>query len=309
MIAKIFNTSNPMNFLVCSLLTVLAFVVVSVQKYTEGFDFSANISLFLIPFLLVFSLFVIGFIIQKNHINKNDSYAILLFSIFLFLIPEVFSNLSLVVSNTLILLALRKLISLQHLTHSKQKIFDASLLISVASVFEFWLILFLLLVFASIIIHVSRDFKNWLIPFVGVLAVAVLIVLYTLLFDLTIIDNIAEKSVLDFNFGYTTETFYRFSLGIMIVSVIVLLSFQFLSLGNYLATQQNILKKIILFLVLALFIYLFSDKKNNGFLLYSIAPLSIIGSNFINSSQKEWLKDVYIYVFLVLGCISLYLYL
>jgi hypothetical protein len=45
------------------------------------------------------------------------------------------------------LLALRRLISLQSMKASKEKIFDASLWVFIASLFHFWSILFIVLIF------------------------------------------------------------------------------------------------------------------------------------------------------------------
>ena len=85
--------------------------------------------------------------------------------------------------------------------------------------------------------------------------------------------------------------------------------FQILYLRNYLATQQNSIKKVVALLIVGLMVYLFSDSKDNSLLLYCMAPLSIIGSNFINSLNREWLKDASLYTLLVLSCISFYLVL
>jgi hypothetical protein len=78
---------------------------------------------------------------------------VLVFFFFFLLIvffPSVLDNVNLVVANFFILLAFRRLISLQSLKASK-KIFDASFWIIVAALFQFWSILYLVLVFISII--------------------------------------------------------------------------------------------------------------------------------------------------------------
>lgn len=305
MIAKIFSRANPMNFLICIAILLLGFILSSVKIYSSDVGTAESIAYFSIFFLLVFTIFLTDFIAKKSNLNKSDNYAIVFFVLFLLLIPETLSDFSVVMSNVFVLLAFRRLVSLQSLILSKQKILDASIWISIACVFEFWSILFFILVFVAILIHVSSDFRNWLIPFVGISAVAILVALYAFIVDFGIIDSIRDKAVLDFNFGNINS----FSFSAFLVVLVVLLIFQVVHFQNYLATLQNSIKKVIALLIIGLFVYLFSNEKNNGFLLFCIAPLSLIGSNFINSLHKEWLKDTYIYVLLILSCISFYLYL
>lgn len=305
MIAKIFSRANPMNFLICIAILLLGFILSSVKIYRSDVGTAESIAYFSIFFLLVFTIFLTDFIAKKSNLNKSDNYAIVFFVLFLLLIPETLSDFSVVMSNVFVLLAFRRLVSLQSLILSKQKILDASIWISIACVFEFWSILFFILVFVAILIHVSSDFRNWLIPFVGISAVAILVALYAFIVDFGIIDSIRDKAVLDFNFGNINS----FSFSAFLVVLVVLLIFQVVHFQNYLATLQNSIKKVIALLIIGLFVYLFSIEKNNGFLLFCIAPLSLIGSNFINSLHKEWLKDTYIYVLLILSCISFYLYL
>lgn len=305
MIAKIFSRANPMNFLICIAILLLGFILSSVKIYRSDVGTAESIAYFSIFFLLVFTIFLTDFIAKKSNLNKSDNYAIVFFVLFLLLIPETLSDFSVVMSNVFVLLAFRRLVSLQSLILSKQKILDASIWISIACVFEFWSILFFILVFVAILIHVSSDFRNWLIPFVGISAVAILVALYAFIVDFGIIDSIRDKAVLDFNFGNINS----FSFSAFLVVLVVLLIFQVIHFQNYLATLQNSIKKVIALLIIGLFVYLFSIEKNNGFLLFCIAPLSLIGSNFINSLHKEWLKDTYIYILLILSCISFYLYL
>lgn len=309
MIAKIFSKSNPMIFLICIIIILLAFIPVSIKGYQSGLGIIENITHFSVFFLLIFTIFLTDFIAKKNTLNKNDSYAIVLFKTALLLIPESFLDLSVALSNIFVLLAFRKLLSLQSLTGVKQKIFDASIWVSVACVFEFWSILFFMLIFISILMHVSNDFRNWLIPFIGFFTIATIILLYSFIIDFKIIEFIKNKAVFNFNFGYTNEIFYSLSLGILVFLLFLFLIFQTLYLGNYLATLQNSMKKVLILMIIGFMVYLFSADKNNGLLLYCIAPLSIVGSNFINKQNREWIKDFFLYILIISSIISFYLYL
>jgi hypothetical protein len=87
---------------------------------------------------------------EENGLSKDSAYTVFLFLLIVFF-PSVLDNVNLVVANFFILLAFHRLISLQSLKASKEKIFDASFWIIVAALFQFWSILYLVLVFISII--------------------------------------------------------------------------------------------------------------------------------------------------------------
>ena len=115
MITSVFKKSTPINlFLVVILMLVFFFIslfqdlswtssVVSILK--KG-------GLFLI---LLGSVFITNFIAKKNGLSKDSSYTILFFFLFLLFFPSVLNNSNLILSNFFILLALRRLISLQSL--------------------------------------------------------------------------------------------------------------------------------------------------------------------------------------------------
>src|SRR5690554_290957 len=307
MITNIFSRSNPMNFLICIATLLLVFIFSSINVYRLELDTTESILHFSVFFLLVFTIFLIDFIAKKSTLNKSDSYAIVFFTLFLLLIPETLLDFSVALSNIFVLLAFRRLVSLHSLIQPKQKILDASIWISIASIFEFWSLLFFILVFISILIYASTDFRNWLIPFVGFFSIAILVALYAFIIDYTIIESIQNSVSIDFDFAYISDMFHSFSLGVFLVVLLLFLTFQILYFGNYLATLQNAIKKVLGLLIIGLMVYLFSDSKDNSLLLYCMAPLSIIGSNFINSLNREWLKNASLYILLILSCISFYL--
>src|SRR5690606_23381322 len=118
------------------------------------------------------------------------------------LFPKTLNNPTLVISNFFILLALRRLISLQSLLTPKEKIFDASIWIFVAAIFHFWSILFILLVFVSIILHVSRDYRNWLLPYIALVTAVIIFTFAALAFDETLFDYVWDRTTIDVKFDY-----------------------------------------------------------------------------------------------------------
>ena len=99
------------------------------------------------------SVFLTSFISKRNGLSRDSTYVAFFYFLLLIFFPSLLDDTNLILSNFFILLALRRLISLQTLKETKEKIFDASLWIFIAALFQFWSILYILLVFISIIFY------------------------------------------------------------------------------------------------------------------------------------------------------------
>lgn len=308
MITKIFSKSRPMHLVISNLLVVISFIFAFIYKKGAN-SFSETTAIYLIIPLILFSIFLTDFIAKRNHINKNDDYAILFYTLFLFLIPEVFLELSVVLSSVFVLLAIRRLASLQSHVEIKQKIFDASLWVSMAAVFEFWSILFFALIFIAVIIQVSNDFRNWIIPFLGFSVILILFVLYALVFDFEVLDTIQDKMIVGFDLNHVISLFYSIPTAALFSFLFIVLVFQVMVVSSYLAIMQNTIKIIIAMLLIGILVYVFSSEKHDGLLLYCFAPLAIMASNFISAIKKTWIKEGVVIVLLLLSVYSFWRFL
>jgi hypothetical protein len=242
-------------------------------------------------FLLVGSLFITNFITKKNGLSKDNSYTFLLFFVFLILFPKTLSNEFLIISNLFILLALRRLISMQSLITPKEKIFDASFWIFTASVFNFWCILFIFLVFFSIIFHVSRDYRNWLIPFIAFFTVLVVGVLGALIFNPNIIQNYVSQIVIDFDLKYIETIFQNIALSIYIITAFIAFVSMILILSSKLSNLQSSYRKIMFAFIIGLVVFFISPNKDNSSLIYTFVPVSIMLTNYLETIHKYWIKE------------------
>lgn len=308
MITKIFSKSRPMHLVISNLLVVFSFVFVFIYK--KGIhSFLENSVIYLILPLILFSIFLTDFIAKKNHINKNDDYAILFYTLFLFLIPGVFLELSVVLSSVFILLATRRLVALRSHVQIKQKIIDASLWVSIAAVFEFWSILFFALIFIAVIIQVSNDFRNWIIPLIGFSVVLTLFVLYVLVFDFEALVTIQDKMSIEFDHNHLLSLFYSIPTAVLFSFLFIVLVFQVVAVSGYLAIMQNTIKLMIVMLLISVLVYVFSSVKHDGLLLYCFAPLAIMSSNFILAIKKTWVKEGVVVVLLLISVYSFWQFL
>jgi hypothetical protein len=64
--------------------------------------------------------------------------------------------------------------------------------------------------------------------------------------------------------------------------------------------MQSSHKTILFSFLLGFGIYIISANKNNGSLAFCFAPLAIIGANFIEKVESNWLREIMIYV--LVGC-------
>ena len=174
MITSVFSKSKPINFVLC-VVVVLAYFVMHLFSAEKQIHLDMLTKEILVFFLLIFSLFMVDFIIKKNVLTQKNDFALLFITIFLGWFPSIFSHVPIVAIFVLVLLAFRRIVSLRTLNKVKQKLFDASMYISLAMLFDSWAILYFIVIYLAIILFVSSDYRNWLIP---ILVYAGIIVLY-----------------------------------------------------------------------------------------------------------------------------------
>ena len=291
MITSVFSKSRPINYILITTLLVLCFLLFQFQTNFNTISIFEIGKKIVLLFLLVGSLFITNFITKKNGLSKDNSYTFLLFFVFLILFPKTLSNEFLIISNLFILLALRRLISMQSLITPKEKIFDASFWIFTASLFNFWCILFIFLVFFSIIFHVSRDYRNWLIPFIAFFTVLVVGVLGALIFNPNIIQNYVSQIVIDFDLKYIETIFQNIALSIYIITAFIAFVSMILILSSKLSNLQSSYRKIMFAFIIGLVVFFISPNKDNSSLIYTFVPVSIMLTNYLETIHKYWIKE------------------
>lgn len=298
MITSIFKKSTILsNSLIVILLLFFFFLY-----QTSDFSFS-NASSFLNTttriFLLMSFLFLANFMVKKNNLTKDSSYTILFFLLFLLIFPTAFNDSKSLFSNFFLLLAIRRLISLQTLKEPKEKIFDASMWIFIASLFHFWCIIFVLLVYISIIFHVSRDYRNWLIPFVAFFTTAVIFIFSALLFDKSWITHIISQTQINFQLDYFTHIYQNLALSFYVVIMVYFLVAMMFSLANRPMNLQASYKKMIFGVLIGCAVFLISPEKNSTMFLFTFMPLSVICTTHVEYSQSKLYQEMLLFFLLV----------
>lgn len=305
MLASVFNKSRPVNYLVIGLTLVLFYILYNINtEYTTNY-LSVLIKIVGVLLLLIGSIFLVNFITHKNSLSRNNAYAMLLFLVFLILFPTILTNGNVVIANFFILLALRRLISLQSLITPKEKIFDASFWIFTAALFHFWSMLYIILVFISILFHVSRDYRNWLIPFIALFAVAILFTVAALAIDDNYFYYLLNGMDISFDFTYFENIYQNIALAFFAPVIVVFLLSYLAGMGSKPINLQLSHRKIFVAFIIGVAVYVLSDYKNNSFLAFTFAPLAIMGANYLENQSNIWLREGVLAI-LTLTAISLF---
>lgn len=195
---------------------------------------------------------------------------------------------------------------MQSMHSIKEKIFDASLWIFVASLFHFWSILFFLLVFISIVSHVSRDYRNWIIPFIAFFGGCIIFISIGLIFDKQLLFNYLYTIEADLNFDYFKSNIQTLAFIIYVLFSLFFLTMMLLSLSKRPLILISSYKKIISSFVIAVLIYLVSPDKSNNLLIFTIAPFVIIATSCVEIIKDKVFKEILLTGFLIIGLLMFF---
>ncbi len=299
MITSVFKKSTIVNYsLVVVLLCCFFFLHQNSDLLLPGASKGALATSTLIILLLA-SFFLVNFMVKKNGLTKDSSYTILFFMLFLMLFPAVFSNSNVLFANLFLLLSMRRLMSLQSLKAPKEKIFDASMWICIASLFHFWCILFIVLVYISIVFHASRDYRNWLLPFVAFVVTAVVFIFAALIFDPSWIEHFRSQMQMNFELNYFANNYQNAALSFYVVVALYFVMAMVFSMTNRPLILQASYKKMIFAFVIGAVVFILSPQKNNVLLLFTFMPLSLMATNNIEYAQNKMYQEIVLLLFIV----------
>jgi hypothetical protein len=292
MITSVFRKSTPLNFSLVLILMLIFFLLFQIQDLSWTNSFLLMLRKGGLLCLLLASMFITDFVAKKNGLSKDSTYTIFFYFLLLLFFPTVLDNLSLILSNFFILLALRRLISLQSLKASKEKIFDASLWIFVASLFHFWSILFIILVFISILFHTARDYRTWFLPFIAFFTSSMIFILIDLVFDKNIITNVIANSSRDFEINYFTNNYQNLAISLFATISLYFTVYVVFTISNRPIILHSSYKKIIAAFFIGIAVFLISPNKSNDILIFTFAPLAFMITLFTETPQSKMKREI-----------------
>ncbi len=292
MITSVFKKSTPLNLILVVFLMLVFFLLYQIQDLTWTDSLVSIFKKMGLFVILLGSVFITNFVAKKNGLSKDSSYTIFFYFLFLLFFPSVLNNSNLIISNFFILLALRRLISLQSLKASKEKIFDASLWIFLAALFHFWSILYIILVFISIIFHVSRDYRNWVLPFIALFSVGTIASVFSIMFDISIIEFVKTHATINFKLDYFTNNYQNGAFSIFLTIAMFFVISMFASLSSKPLLLHASFKKILSSFFIGIVIFVVSANKSNDLLLFTFAPLAMMATSHIEMKQLQLKQEM-----------------
>ncbi len=306
MIANFFNQTKPINFLLLSVLVFFIYLAALINVNSEplGFFFFVKKSAFL--FLAILTVFVINFIIRKNALTEDNSFAILFYIILCSYFPNSFINEAVFISNFILLLAFRRIYSLRSSIQTKEKIFDSAFWVGIASLFYVWSLFYLILLYAAIVVFRKTDWRNFVIPLIGIFTPIFLSYTYLLAFD--DLERFNNLWILSFDLSSEVYNSSHFLFPLVLIGIVALIAI-------IPTTKRSLLAKIdfkatwtllIIHLVISLIVVIIAPEKNGSELIFLFFPLSVLFANYLQVISRYWIKESIIYVFILMIIINLF---
>jgi len=298
MITSVFKKSTPLNFSLVVVLMLVFFFLYQMQDVAWANSFISIFQKTGLLLVLLGTIFLGSFISKRNGLSRDSTYTAFFYFLFLLFFPHLLNNGNLILANFFVLLAIRRLVSLETLKETKEKLFDASLWIFVAALFQFWSILYILLVFISIMFHVSRDYRNWVIPFIALLGVSILFISGSLIFDIHSIEFLQEKSIISLSLDYFSNNYQNVAFSIYATISLFFVVSLFLTLSNRPLVLHSSYKKVIASFFIGVLVFVLSDNKSNELLVFTFAPMSIMATSHIEISAPKLKEEIVLFVLL-----------
>ena len=286
MISSIFEKTKPVNFII--LLVFLFLFYWSVQFYL--FDLSmSNVEIapsIGILTILLFSVFIVDFVVKRNKLTSTNSFAILFFTLLFVVFPETLGDNNAIFTSFFLLLAMRRLLSIKSLKNIKLKIFDASLWICISSVFYEWALLYLLLVFVAIYIYEPKNIRNWLV--IISVGFCFLMILYGILVLLDKPNFILEHYDFAINYNAIFPIKWWTSLKMTLYALFnIALAFSaFVHLSKSGVGKVIVMRLIAFSFVIGLVVNVLVTSENNNAVMITFFPSVIFIVNYLESIKK-----------------------
>lgn len=305
MITRFFSTSKPIHLVLISIFVLVLFLVVRLGYYSQGITTIQVLKEIVLYGTTLLSIFVLSFFVNKNNLTKKNSFKILFFSLFLASIPETIQHGNIIISNVLILFALRRIISLRSNLRIKKKLFDAAFWITLAALFYFWSILFLVLVFAGLILYSIGQVNNWIIPFTGISTIILILITYNIIVG----NSLGAIAIYfdDFNLDFSNYDKPKLLVPISFILCLGLCALYFFT--RILHEKSSLYKPSFIIIIIALLIgaviIVLAPNKNGSEFIFLFAPLAIIMTNFIELMKNSWVAEVFIGLIVILPIVRL----
>ncbi|SHF71070.1 hypothetical protein SAMN05444483_102132 [Salegentibacter echinorum] len=303
MLTSFFSKSKPVNGIAISILLSIFFIIANFNEWFTDFKILVFLEKIAVLLSLILSVFILNFIAKKNELTRRSAYKMLFFVLFSISFFALLRNHQAIFANLCLLFAFRRILSLKSKKVTQKKIFDATFWICIASLFYFWTILFVVVVYAGILYYLPA-FKNWFIPPLAFLCVMFL----CLSFHIVAYDEWYtffqwfQESNLDFSSYQNLD---------ILIPISIILALTLWTLTNFLSVVRKVsvslkasLNLILLSLLTAIAVAVLAPTKDGSELIFFFVPLSIITSIYFDQKRDKIFREVLL-VLLILMPLSI----
>ena len=169
-----------------------------------------------------------------------------------------------------------------------------------ASLFHFWTILFLILVFICILFHTARDYRTWFLPFIAFFVSMVLLFFFDLVFKTDNIGNLIANSVSNLEINYFINNYENIALSLFAPISLFFIANLSLTISNRPIILHSTYKKIIAAFFIGILVFVFSPNKSNEMLIFTFTPLAFAMTIFVETPQSKAKTELFFLA--VVGC-------
>ena len=303
MLANFLEKSKPINFIIyLGLFFCFFFGTVSSTLFSSDFTLQKAFESILSVFLFLLIFFFFNFIVTKNKLTLDHSYAFYLFTLALILFYSPLFDFKSITQILIYLLFLRKAYSLRSPKNRIQKIFDGGFWLGIMFLLTPFSILFFSILYVAILVYQKITINTILSPIIGFISPLIVYVAYLLwegspewLHQKFNFNPIDQLSIYEENYSLWVFMLFLF----LTVLSIVLKSHKAFSVNNFFKKSWILLiTNSIIAVVFALVI----NEKNGSEIIFFLVPGCIIIANGFEVIKKRMLKDI-VFAALLLGTI------
>ncbi len=300
MISNFLSKTKPINYAVLVGSVFLFFwLFVAFQK---GLDFLLQhlIGFSMAILALVAAIYLLGQMSKANKLTGANSFTMFFFVALLIMYPKVFASTDLIYCNLLLVLSGHRVLTIKNDKRIKEKIFEASLCVFLASFFFEWALLFLIPIYATMFVFDINKVRLWLMPLAALICIAAIAFTVLLLTDNT------QFFLKHFNYRVHLEAFTHpeYNLFLYILLSLILVVLVFWKLGYRRLGRTLSLRIILIYLVIAILLTLFTNSSLREVIVLTFFPVAIFLGNFVETIRKDRFKEFFLTLAIVLPLIS-----
>ncbi|HMB63372.1 MAG TPA: hypothetical protein VKN36_09890 [Eudoraea sp.] len=292
MISSIFGKTKPVNYIILLTFLFLFYWLVHFLVYQMGYALQELLVQTGVLGVLLFSIFIVNFIVKRNQITGTNAFAILFYTLLMVVFHEVLMDNNAILCSFFLLLAQRRLISLKSLKNIKHKILDAALWVGVASFFYDWALLYFLLIFAAIYFYEPKSIKNWLIPFLGAFTIGIILVAILMITDMMDFLQGHYRFELSFDTGFFAYWAHGTKLGIYTFITLIAGFWAFFKIGKLGLGRIMTMRLIAISFAIGLLLTVVKGSAQAFPVIVTFFPAAVLMTKYIEVVKKANIKEI-----------------